>query len=268
MTTNLDAYRADLERLIADGEQLQLGIEYQCLPKPEKAKLAMDPRNVKVLDGLPSFREVYQTWYSEAVVLLRQLLPDRLADFVRHYQKPKSRREITFESYRIEDYLQGLMVRTHTGLGEEVVGGGAAIPHFRQQLAIVRAVAKRFESTLFDIRQLVQADLFDSELEAAAALQNAGFLRASGALAGVVLERHLKQVCQNHQITIAKKKMTISDCNNALKSGNVIDVPQWRHIQLLGDIRNQCDHSEKDEPTNEQIADLLAGVAKFIKTVF
>ena len=50
---------------------------------------------------------------------------------------------------------------------EKVVGTDAAIPRFRQQLNIVSSVKKRFESSLFDIRQLVQADLFDSELDAA-----------------------------------------------------------------------------------------------------
>ena len=43
-----------------------------------------------------------QPWYSEAKVLIRQLLPDRLSDFVRHYEKPKPRKDITYESYRIE----------------------------------------------------------------------------------------------------------------------------------------------------------------------
>ena len=44
---------------------------------------------------------------------------------------------------------------------------------------------------MFDIRQLVQADLFDSELDAADELGKKKFTRAAGALAGVVLERHL-----------------------------------------------------------------------------
>lgn len=39
--------------------------------------------------------------------------------------------------------------------------------NFRQQQAILNAVKQRFESSLFDIKQLVQADLFDSELDAA-----------------------------------------------------------------------------------------------------
>ena len=37
------------------------------------------------------FATPYQRWYSEVKVLIKQLLPDRLVDFVQHYEKPKSR---------------------------------------------------------------------------------------------------------------------------------------------------------------------------------
>jgi hypothetical protein len=114
----------------------------------------------------------------------------------------------------------------------------------------------------------VQADLFDSELDAAKELAKNNFTRAAGALAGVVLERHLAQVSDDHGIKVTKKNPTISDLNDALKDADVIDVPQWRFIQHLADIRNLCDHSRKTEPSPEQVDDLLAGVAKITKTVF
>ncbi len=219
------------------------------------------------IKSLPSFGNEYQRWYSEALALLRQVLPDRVMDFCRHYEKPKTRKEITYESYRIEDYLQGLRV-TRGAYKEKVVERDAAIPHFRQQLAIVEAAQARFESSLFDIRSMVQADLMDSELEAAEHLAKSKFFRAAGAIAGVVLERHLGQVCTDRQIPIGKKNPTISDFNESLKAGGVIDIPQWRFIQHLADIRNICDHAKTPDPTPEQVTDLLSGVKKVIKTVF
>jgi hypothetical protein len=68
-----------------------------------------------------------------------------------------------------------------------------------------RAAERRFESSLFEIRQLVQADLFDSVLGYARELLKHKFLRAAGAIAGVVLEKHLRQVCFDHSIMITKK---------------------------------------------------------------
>jgi len=72
----------------------------------------------------------------------------------------------------------------------------------------------------------------------------------------------------DRQLAIAKKNPTIADLNEALKSAGAIDLPQWRFIQHLGDIRNLCDHSRKLEPTADQVADLLVGAKKVTKTVY
>jgi hypothetical protein len=151
---------------------------------------------------------------------------------------------------------------------EKVVGPDAAFPRFQQQLKIVESLKMRFESSLFDIQRLAQADLFDSELDAARELRKKGFTRGAGAVAGVVLERHLSQVCGAHEVRITKKRPSINDYNQALKESNIIDMPKWRFVQHLGDLRNLCDHDKKKEPTNDEIEELLAGVSKVIKTIF
>ncbi|MEK6755490.1 MAG: hypothetical protein AABZ02_04990 [Bacteroidota bacterium] len=270
MPPNLDRYKKDLHSLLAKGNNLLLAMKAECFPEQFERAFKReygDKAKETLKAALGSFAEAYQPWYSEAKVLIRQLLPDRLSDFVRHYEKPKPRKEITYETYSIEDYLQGLNV-TRGLQKEKVVGPDAAIPRFRQQLAILESVKARFESSLFDIRQLVQADLFDSELDAAKELAKNKFTRAAGALAGVVLERHLAQVCGNHGVKVTKKAPGMADLNNALKEANVIDVPQWRFIQHLADIRNLCDHNKTREPTAEQVDDLVTGVTKITKTLF
>lgn len=267
MISNIERYRKDLNALIVKGNKLHIAIQAECFPEQVKeAKRKLGKKKAEeTFKDLPTFSEDYQAWYSEAKMLIKQLLPERLSDFVRYYEKPKPRKDIDFENYRIEDYLQGLRV---TRGAQIIVGPDAAIPHYRQQLAILKSVKARFESSLFDIRQLVQADLFDTELDAAKELNKHKFARAAGALAGVVLERHLGQVCENHEIKITKKNPGIADLNNALKEADVIDIVQWRFIQHLGDIRNLCDHDKKVEPTTEQVDELIAGVAKITKTLF
>ena len=269
MTTNIDRFKKDLQRLISVGARLELAMQYECSPESftKAVEKQLGEKAAEFLKDLPSFNTEYQRWYSEAIALLRQVLPDRLPDFIRHYEKPKPRKDISYENYRIEDYLQGLNI-TRGYEKQKVVGPDAAIPHLRQQTAIVSAAEARFDSSLFEIRQLVQADLFDSELEAAEGLLKYKFVRAAGALAGVVLEGHLAQVCEDRKLTITKKNPGISDLNEVLKSGSAIDVPEWRFIQHLADIRNLCDHSKKLDPTIEQVTDLIAGVKKIIKTVY
>lgn len=269
MISNLERYKKDLDSLIAKGDMLHMSLQLDCYEDEFKkeVKKKLGEKVPEYIEALPKFGESYQAWYSEAKSLIKQLLPDRLADFVRHYEKPKPRKDISFENYRIEDCLQGLTI-TRGYEKQKIVGPEGAIPHFRQQLAILQSVKARFESSLFDIRQLVQADLFDSELDAAKELHAQKFTRAAGALAGVVLERHLGEVCDNHGVKITKKNPGIAVLNDALKEATVIDVPQWRFVQHLADIRNLCDHSKKAEPKGEQIDDLISGVMKITKTVF
>jgi hypothetical protein len=265
MLSNLEKYKKDLETLVQNGDLLFMAIQNECFP--EQFKKALGENAKDYIKSLPNFRTEYQTWYSESKVLIKQLLPDRLSDFERHYEKPKTRKDITSDNYRIEDYLQGLNV-TRGWEKTKVVEPDSAIPQFQQQLAILKSVSQRFESSLFDIRQLVQADLFDSELEAARELIKHGFLRGAGAIAGVVLEKHLAQVADNHNIKTRKKHPTISDFNDLLKNGGVLDAPSWRQIQRLGDIRNLCDHNKDRDPTKEEVQELVDGVEKFTKTLF
>lgn len=267
--TNLERYRKDLDALIARGELLDIAMSAECYPDEItlQFKEAYGDKADSYLKGLPKFHTDYQSWYSEAKALIRQLLPDRVADFARHYEKPKPRKDITYENYRIEDYLQNLTV-TRGWEKVKVVGPDAAIPHFQQQLAILQSAKKRLESSLFDIRQLVQADLLDSELDAARELAKGGYGRAAGIVAGVVLEHHLAQVCSNHATPLKKKNPTIADLNDGLKDAQVIEVSTWRFIQHLGDLRNLCGHKRSADPTPQQVDDLVAGVDKITKTLF
>ena len=269
MLSNLDRFKKDLDSLIKTGDQLEYSIQAESYPEQFKsaAKKKFGAEAKEFIAALPPFAMTYQIWYSEAKALIAQLLPDRLADFVRHYERPKSRKNVTFENYRIEDCVLGLTM-TRGWEKEKVVGPEGAIPHFQQQLAILKAVRARFESSLFDISQLVMADLFDSELATASELAKKKFLRAAGVVAGVVLEKHLTQVCRNHSVKILKTSPTISHQNDRLKAENVVDVPQWRSIQYLSDIRNLCAHDNKTEPKAEQVSDLIAGVNKTMKTLF
>lgn len=269
MATNLDRFKKDLDRLIVAGTRLQFAMSRDIQGKAEFEKSIKEQLKDKAADFLkvlPTFNGAYEAWYSESLALLKQLLPDRVANFVSFYEKPKSRKAVDCGNYVIQDYLQGMRV-TRGWLEDVVVDKSAALPQFSQQLAILEAAKTRFESSLFEIRQLVQADLFDTELEAARELLKNKFLRAAGAIAGVVLEKHLHQVCDDHSIKITKKNPGIGDLNEILRESAVIDVPQWRHITLLGDIRNLCDHNKKKEPTADQVEDLIAGTDKVLKTI-
>jgi hypothetical protein len=246
MISNLEKYKKDIDNLIKKGEEL-LSI-------------------LRTNENLILFRKEYEIWYSESLSLIKIVIPNRAEDFEKYYYQKgqKSLKDyITYTPPRSE----GLRFDSSLGYvpAREV---DYAKSLFENQLGIVKAAKRRFESSLFDIKQLVQADLFDSELDAARELNKKGFVRGAGAIASVVLEGHLSQVCENHKIKVIKKKPTINDFNQLLKDNNVIETVTWRFIQHLADSRNLCDHDKKREPEKEEIEKLIDGVKKITETVF
>ncbi len=237
--------------------------------------LAIDPKRQKELglsdDGvkqLPIIEHEYQRWYSESLACVGQLLPAREQDFINYYKPDKVRKDITYANYTMSDYLRGLTVTRSYGIQKDkIVGPDAAFHALQQQVQIVTAARQRLDSSLFDIRSLVQADMFDNELDAAEELNKKGFGRGAGAIAGVVLEGHLLTVCAQHKIT-PNKNPSIGDLNDFLKKNDVLDIANWRFIQHLGDLRNLCDHKKSDDPTKDQMRELIEGARKITKTVF
>lgn len=263
MATNLVQVRAEIDALVKEGASL-LEALHQCSVAGHSSVSAKTKEGIKKEPWL-LFTAGYLHWYAPARAVIKQLLPDHLNEFDRYYEPPSSRKNLDLHTYCVKDALVGRTVTD--GSGRVIVGIGSALPSFIQQIQLLKAARKRLESSLYDITRLVQADLFDSELEAASELASNGFLRAAGVVAGVVLERHLAQVCSDHKVTPKKKNPTISTFNDAAKDGKVISVIEWRRIQLLGDIRNKCGHSKGDEPTSDEVNDLIAGAAKVIKTL-
>ncbi len=260
--SNLDRMRKDLDTLIERGNMLLQRMLFEV--HPDEFQKAQGKSRSEIEKILPAFTQNYQQWYSEALAMLGVLLPNRVDDFRHYYQLPRPPKELDISTYTISDYLKGIRA---TQYGKDVAVPRMAITPMEQQLQIVESARGRFESSLFDIKAMAQADLFDNELDAAIELNKMGFARGAGAIAGVVLEGHLATVCQTHSVTISRKKPTLSDFYEALKSENIIDQATWRFIQHLGDVRNKCDHKGND-PTRDEVDDLIAGTRKISKTVF
>ena len=259
-----ETYKKDIDNLCERGRQLMLGLYNELRDEFEDSFKKLDPK-IKADIEKESFKDKYNAWYNESLAVIKQLLPERYNDF-KSYYKLEKRKELSYETYTVSDYFINIQV---TRNGYEVIAQPQnVISKFEQQLKIVESLRSRFDSSLFEIKQLLQADLFDSELDAARELLKNGFLRASGAICGVILEKHLGQVCTNHSLSLRKKNPAINDYNQLLKDENVIDVPTWRLIQRLADIRNLCDHNKEREPKKDETEDLINGVDKVIKELF
>lgn len=261
----VDNVKQRLAVLIEQGNNLYYALGYSTT---EKEKLKEQEKRFKEsgidVAKLPDFNTSYEAWYSEALQFVKKLMPDRTSDFTSLYKNDK-RKEITFSTYTISDAIIGVRII----YGNTIKASPrSALPRMLQQVSILKSTLELIDSTIYTLSFSIRADLFDSELDAASELLKAGFLRACGAMCGVILEKHLAQICIQHGISLKKKSPTINDYNEELKNASVIDLPTWRYIQLLGDLRNLCCHDKSVEPTKAQANDLLAGTIKISKTVY
>ena len=239
--------------------------------KGELNRLIQDYHGLRKLTGDNSqrvdFGIKYQDWYTRALQVVRALAPDRLDEFVGYYLADPKRKTYCSSTYVIQDYVMGDGAATN-GYDRPLWDVHAVtVSRVTSQCQILISLQSRIDGVLSDVTGALFADLQDHELESARQLLGIN-IRAAGVLAGVVLERHLQQVASNHKVTIKKKDPTLSDLNDPLRTGGVYDMPTWRKIQLLGDIRNLCAHRKGTDPTKEQVEELISGVNSIIKAVF
>ena len=205
----------------------------------------------------------YQSWYSRALPLVRQLLPDRYAEF-RDLYRPEHRDTVDAITYGIGDYLTGVPAAPGNDgrppFDAKVVFG----QKLGSQIAILRSAGERLDAVVADVEALLQANLFDSELAAGEELVERGHPRAAAAVAGVVLREHLTSVAAAHGAGPIDAAAGIGALNEALRAAGVYDVPEWRRLQRLDDLHDHCLSRAERAPTIE----LLQGVQRAVRTIF
>lgn len=211
----------------------------------------------------PEFQYEYQSWYSKALRLIEQTMPGRYDEFVDLY-RVKARKHYSFSNYAIYDHFLRILPNNM----DEQTCKSAVISRFFNQLAIIKSLNSSIDSILYDVSGTIAARLSDSELVVCRELLKARQPRAAGAVAGVLLERHLSMLVTSRDIPIKRKHYSISEYNDLLKDAGILDVPTWRMIQHLADIRNYCVHQKEREPTRDEVTSLIDGVDRFLKTVF
>ena len=115
------------------------------------------------------------------------------------------------------------------------------------------------------IKSLVQADVFNNELEQAKELLDKEFYVASAVIAGTVLETHLHELCKKNNIDTGK----LNKMNDDLARKGIYNSIIQKQIVALAAIRNSAAHGKKEEFTKDnvknmivEIKDLLAGLSR------
>jgi hypothetical protein len=242
----------------------------------------------------------YQSWYTKALRVIRQLYPELTDDFQAHYrailstpsttQYPAWYRTVLRVMHRLtvqrshdatdhsrgrQDAKPAASSATETSMGMAILGNGETISRVRMtfltrlshQLRLLNSVKDGLEYVLADLQSTLYGEVGDHLLITAYELFQHGQRRAAGALAWVLLEVHLAKVATKYRVTIPPKSSGLATLNAALKCGGIYDVEVWRFIQSLGALGHACVSAPAHEPTVDELTELLQGVQLIRKRV-
>lgn len=113
---------------------------------------------------------------------------------------------------------------------------------------------------LTSIKNLIQADVFDSELEQAQELLSSGYRLAAAVIAGVVLETTLRDLCYQNSLTIGK----LDKMNSDLAKAGVYNKLQQKRITALADIRNSAAHGKPEEFSDADVIMMIRDIEQFL----
>ena len=109
-------------------------------------------------------------------------------------------------------------------------------------------------------RSLIQAEVFDSELEQAKELLQAGYKSPAAITAGVVLETSLRELCDQEGLPHGKLDKMNSDLAKIGKYNKL----QQKRITALADIRNSAAHGKPQEFTDQDVIEMIRDTERFV----
>ncbi|MBD3796009.1 MAG: DUF4145 domain-containing protein [Epsilonproteobacteria bacterium] len=113
---------------------------------------------------------------------------------------------------------------------------------------------------LVSVKNLIQADVFDSELEQAQELLENGYKLAAAVISGVVLETALRNLCARENINIGK----LDKMNADLAKAGIYNKLQQKRITALADIRNSAAHGKPEEFSEDDVKRMIEEIEQFL----
>jgi hypothetical protein len=134
---------------------------------------------------------------------------------------------------------------------------------FLKLRAVLEAAKEDYEGGyLNSLKLLVQAEVFDSELEQASELLSSGYVPAAAVTAGVVLEAGLREMCVDNALPIGK----LDKMNADLAKADVYNKLVQKQITALADIRNSAAHGHYDRFSKTDVANMINEVQRILAT--
>lgn len=132
---------------------------------------------------------------------------------------------------------------------------------FNRLKSIFTAIKEDYENGyLVSYKSLIQAELFDSELEQAKGLLTSGYTTAAAVIAGTVLETSLRELCERSSIPNGK----LDKMNADLAKHGVYNSIQQKTITAMAGIRNSAAHGKVDEFSKDDVTNMISNIESFL----
>ena len=155
------------------------------------------------------------------------------------------------ESQHYQEFIQAEKINSYESTSD---------PFKRMKSVFIAAMDDYKGGFLTSIKNLIQADVFDSELEQAEELLSNGYKLAAAIISGVVLETTLRDLCTREGISYGK----LDKMNSDLAKAGIYNKLQQKRITALADIRNSAAHGNPDEFTDTDVTNMIRDIEQFL----
>ncbi len=140
-------------------------------------------------------------------------------------------------------------------------------PIYRAQ-GILKAAKDDYENEqLFEVRRLIEAELFDDFLEQSEHLLNSGYYQPAAVITGCVLEDGLRKLCEKESISL-QSKPKLDTMNADLAKAGVFSKLVQKQITALADLRNKAAHGQWDQFAKDDVVEMIQAVRRIMEKHF
>jgi hypothetical protein len=127
--------------------------------------------------------------------------------------------------------------------------------------AVFAAAEADYLGGLFNsLSHLVQAEVFDTQLDQARELLASGYASPAAVVAGVVLETTIKGLCGENGIPLGK----LGKMNEDLTKAGVYNKLVQKKVQVWADVRNNAAHGHYDQFEPADVQDMIRDIETFV----
>jgi hypothetical protein len=134
----------------------------------------------------------------------------------------------------------------------------------RAQGVLKAAVDDYVGGHLFNLRNLVEAEVFDDFLEQAEHLLSSGYFQAAAVIAGCVLEDGMRKLCVKYAVNVSPNPK-LDQMNSDLAKAGAYNKLVQKRVTALADVRNKAAHGHWTQFARSDVQEMLSGVRRFIE---